>query len=407
MRRLLLGMCLACFIAANAGCCGPCSHWLGWRRCGAGCGGGGCGSCGGGCCEESCAPCGDCGSCNQCDSCGFGPDISACKPWGCRYGRPGGCGEFYWGDWCTGNPHCQTCDNCGNWRGPDSPGGQGQPPNLYSKSHPYGNQVVGGKILPPQGYAPQLVRRMNPNQYSGPRTTQVAAQQPTLAEPVEASAPQTAPPATTVAQAEPRGPQTVQQAVPQVAQQVAPQGAPQLAPQRSQRVSPVQYRDNSQQQYVQQPQYTQRPAQNRYQPSQQPTRRTRPSPYGGDAAQVQQQPMAPQQQQMMQQQPRMVQQPPQTMRQGQPMVRQQPQMMRQSPQMNPQMAPPRGQAGRTGNPREVEGAIQHLGTTDRVVSQEEAAQLLANGAEQAGDQTPGGAHQPQNRQPQNRRPMGR
>ena len=86
MKRVLLGLSLACLSLGTAGCC--CWQGSGWSPCAwPGCGAGG--GCGGGCGDT----CGGWGGWNG---------------WGC--GRPGGCGEIYWGDWCTGDPHCSTCD---------------------------------------------------------------------------------------------------------------------------------------------------------------------------------------------------------------------------------------------------------------------------------------------------------
>jgi hypothetical protein len=152
MKRVLLGLSLACLSLGTAGCC--CWQGSGWSPCAwPGCGaGGGCGDCGGGCGDT----CGGWGGWNG---------------WGC--GRAGGCGEIYWGDWCTGDPHCSTCDNCANWVGPPSPGGNGLGPDTYSRAHPYGNQVVRSspqrrpnqmqsqmaRRSPPPEYAPQMVSR--------------------------------------------------------------------------------------------------------------------------------------------------------------------------------------------------------------------------------------------------------
>ncbi len=151
MKRVLLGLSLACLSLGTAGCC--CWQGSGWSPCAwPGCGAGG--GCGGGCGDT----CGGWGGWNG---------------WGC--GRPGGCGEIYWGDWCTGDPHCSTCDNCANWVGPPSPGGNGLGPDTYSRAHPYGNQVVRSspqrrpsqmqmqsqmaRRAPPAEYAPQMVSR--------------------------------------------------------------------------------------------------------------------------------------------------------------------------------------------------------------------------------------------------------
>jgi len=166
MKRLLLGLCLASLTLGTAGCC--CWQGSGWTPCPwPGCGWEpGCGWNGGGC--------------------GWG----GWSGWGCN--RPGGCGEWYWGDWCTGNPHCSTCDDCGNWVGPPSPGGNGGPPETYSRAHPYGNQVVRGasqrqmspqmqqqmvrRAPPPRQYSQQLVRRGNPHQYPAGRPAPQVAQ---------------------------------------------------------------------------------------------------------------------------------------------------------------------------------------------------------------------------------------
>jgi len=373
MNRLLLGACLACFIAANSGCCHPRSHWLGWKACGPGCG-----SCGGGCGEESCAPCNDCGSCNDCGAYdGSCPDCSACTPWGCKFGRPGGCGEFYWGDWCTGSPKCQTCDNCANWIGPDSPGGAGQPPNMYSKAHPYGNQVVGTKTLPPTGYSPQIVRHMSPKQYAPTRASQLAKRAAEKAGQPAPEVAQVAAHATPVENAAPtalsaqEGPGPVAQADARV---------PQAAPQMAQRVQAIEYNP--------QPQYTTHTVPNRYGPPQQIVRRQKENTFGPVPQTVSNpvpQRMAQQPPQRMAQQPtqRMMQQPPQRMSQQQMQMQQRApqqipqQAMRRGNQMQPQRAPQRGQSARTGNPGEFEGATVHLGTTDRVVTAEEAQALGA------------------------------
>lgn len=143
MKRLLLGLSLACLSIGAAGCC--CWQGSGWSPCAwPGCGWN--------------AGCGD-----GCDTCG---GWGGWNGWGC--GRPGGCGEMYWGDWCTADPHCSTCDNGGNWVGPPSPGGNGLPPQSYSRAHPYGNQVV--RSGPPRS-APQgamMARRSPPAEYDPP-----------------------------------------------------------------------------------------------------------------------------------------------------------------------------------------------------------------------------------------------
>ncbi|HEY4312628.1 MAG TPA: hypothetical protein VGN12_24475 [Pirellulales bacterium] len=153
MKRVLLGFSLVCLSLGAPGCC--CWQGSGWSPCAwPGCGWGD--SCGGG----------DCGG----GGCGGG------------CGGKGGCGEIYWGDWCTGNPHCSTCDGCGNWVGPPSPGGNGLGPDTYSRAHPYGNQVVRSgpprsqsqmqmqsqmaRRSPPPEYAPKMVKR-GPRSYNG------------------------------------------------------------------------------------------------------------------------------------------------------------------------------------------------------------------------------------------------
>lgn len=142
MKRLLLGIGLACLALGSAGCC--CWEGSGWTPCPwPGCGWEpGCGWNGGG-------------------GCGWGGWCG----WPCN--RPGGCGEVYWGDWCTGNPHCSTCDDCANWVGPPTPGGNGLPPETYSRAHPYGNQVV--RDVPSRSMdqnAPQMARKTRPPQRS-------------------------------------------------------------------------------------------------------------------------------------------------------------------------------------------------------------------------------------------------
>jgi len=167
MKRFLLGICLACLSIGTTGCC--CWEGSGWSPCAwPGCGWG-----------KSCGGCGD--SCGGCDTCG---GWGGWNGWGC--GNKGGCGEVYWGDWCTGNPHCSTCDGCGNWVGPPSPGGNGLPPESYSRAHPYGNQVVRSskpmrvspsaapetmmaRRAPPSDYKPQLTHRPGTRQYYSKR----------------------------------------------------------------------------------------------------------------------------------------------------------------------------------------------------------------------------------------------
>jgi hypothetical protein len=153
MKRVVLVLSLACLTLGAPGCC----WWQGsgWSPCcWPGCGGGGCGGgdCGGGDCGGGCG-----------DSCG---GWGGWNGFGC--GRPGGCGEIYWGDWCTGNPHCSTCDDCGNWVGPPSPGGNGLGPDTYSRAHPYGFQVVrnGAQSMPNQPSRSQMARRSPPSEYS-------------------------------------------------------------------------------------------------------------------------------------------------------------------------------------------------------------------------------------------------
>ncbi len=151
MKRLMLGLCLA-MLAASGGCC--CMEGSGWTPFPwPGCGWDpGCGWNGGGC--------------------GWG----GWNGWACN--RPGGCGEVYTGDLWNGNPHCSTCDGCGNWVGPPSPGGTGVKPEIYGQMGPYGQQVARnynpsagrnvqlGRSMPPKEYSPQMVRRSNPRQYS-------------------------------------------------------------------------------------------------------------------------------------------------------------------------------------------------------------------------------------------------
>lgn len=88
-----------------------------------------------GACEESCEP--DCGT-----SCGpaVGPLTWVFRVFSWRpCGGYAGCGETYWGDWCSEPPHCcDPCDRCGNWIGAN---GQG---TGYSSMYPGGGLMPGG-----------------------------------------------------------------------------------------------------------------------------------------------------------------------------------------------------------------------------------------------------------------------
>ncbi len=155
MKRVLLGLSLACLSLGTAGCC--CWQGSGWSPCTwPGCGGGGCG---GGGCGDSCG--------------GWG----GWNGWGLRWRlrRQRRLRRDLLGRLEHRNPHCSTCDNCANWVGPPSPGGNGLGPDTYSRAHPYGNQVVRSspqrrsnqmqmqsqmaRRSPPAEYAPQMVSR--------------------------------------------------------------------------------------------------------------------------------------------------------------------------------------------------------------------------------------------------------
>ncbi len=82
-------------------------------------------------CEVACEdPCGAecCPPCPPCHPTGPLTWIFGLLSW-----RPcwdAGCGEWYWGDWCSHPPHCcDPCDRCGNWIG-SSPG------TGYSSAYP-------------------------------------------------------------------------------------------------------------------------------------------------------------------------------------------------------------------------------------------------------------------------------
>ncbi|MBI2825222.1 MAG: hypothetical protein HYX69_11105 [Planctomycetia bacterium] len=119
---------------------------------------------------------------------------------------------MYWGDMCTGNPHCSTCDQCGNWVGPPSPGGNGVPAEVYGHRGPYGQQVARAsrqmrspemivrrgpsrpatsqvvRASAPPRVAPQMARRSAPPQYAAPQVVRRSSPRPTSSRP----APQTA-----------------------------------------------------------------------------------------------------------------------------------------------------------------------------------------------------------------------
>ncbi len=68
----------------------------------------------------------DCGTCDGCS----GPPCCGIRPVRWVLGVLGfqcapactGCGEEYWGDWCSSPPDCcDPCDQCGNYVGPQGP----------------------------------------------------------------------------------------------------------------------------------------------------------------------------------------------------------------------------------------------------------------------------------------------
>ena len=96
----------------------------------------------GGCCSmrpcstgisyDPCREMGDCGDCDtpceqSCDPC---PAV-CCFPnplrwFGSMFRRAcccdSGCGELYWGGWCSYPPTCDPCDRCGHWVGDEGHG---------------------------------------------------------------------------------------------------------------------------------------------------------------------------------------------------------------------------------------------------------------------------------------------
>lgn len=119
MRSMLIVGLLVC-VMAGGGCCTMCNP------------------CGQGCfdyapnCGASCGYCGTCSSCSPCDvgcgaPCSGGPVRWALGVLGFRcFGCCNGCGEEYWGDWCSSPPDCcDPCDQCGNYVGGYSSGGGG------------------------------------------------------------------------------------------------------------------------------------------------------------------------------------------------------------------------------------------------------------------------------------------
>jgi hypothetical protein len=150
-------------------------------------------------------------------------------------------------------------------------------------------------------------------------------------------------PQSQIVQTQMEQPQMMQRPMPQQ-EMMQPQMAPQrmAQPRMQQRPAPIEYGGYPQRQVVQ------RPPVNRYGPgTQQFVQRSRPNAYG--AGQMVRRPTSQMNQQM-------------------------------GSQMSPQMAPPRGQVARGGgNQREYEGAIEYLGTTDRVVTPAEAPQMARGG----------------------------
>jgi hypothetical protein len=149
MKRTLLLLCLALFVAVAASGC-ACNSWV-YAPFGPGTicdsSSGGCGSCGSGSCGSSCQTCqpacddcgtdcgGTCGaSCEtgggQCggDCGGTCGDCSPCGPLSWLFdllsqGYCGpSCGKVWWGDWHGAPPDCcDPCDRCGEYTGRGTP----------------------------------------------------------------------------------------------------------------------------------------------------------------------------------------------------------------------------------------------------------------------------------------------
>ncbi len=119
---MVVGLLVSAMALTLGGCCcfyNPCAQGVfDCGPCGGTCGGG-CGSCGGYCGAD----CGTCDGCSGPPCCGIRPVRWVFRVLGFQCAPAcTGCGEEYWGDWCSNPPDCcDPCDQCGNYVGPQGP----------------------------------------------------------------------------------------------------------------------------------------------------------------------------------------------------------------------------------------------------------------------------------------------